>query len=599
MLYLPFLFEQTASSSLYFMILQPINYFINLGITPATHKADANRIRLTNIIAILPLLPYAFALVYCIIYNYPRIVFTSGIAIVSIITVLALNYFRRYAFAKSLLICANSAILVVFYKLMADEVSMFFFYFPTIISFIVFYRPGQERKYLWGTAFFVAFCMALCMFLPNQLFAPFPLPVSIHRFIYLFSATVSTLLTAFYIYIIFRVSLRNERILKKAKEDAEAASKEKAIFLSNMSHELRTPLNGIIGTTHILKSEEHLPLQQQHLTVLNNLSEHMMSLVNNVLDYSKIESGRLELNYHRFGIEELMKKLEITFSNSFSDKNIAYKQDLDDRLKQVLVYGDELRLQQVFNNLISNALKFTPQGSVTVNATLIKQTPGYVSVFFSVADTGIGIDAGQLEKIFESFRQGDSATTRKYGGTGLGLSIASSLVKLLEGTLCVKSEKGKGSHFYFTIHLPIYQNQDNVADGAPAVSMNQLKKIKILLAEDNPVNMMVAKKILERWGVQVTEAVNGKIALDKCKAQLFDLLLIDLEMPEMDGRHAIKEIKKINKNIPCIAFTAAVYENMKQDLLHHGFDDYLLKPFKPEDLYQKIISHVRGSISQS
>jgi signal transduction histidine kinase/CheY-like chemotaxis protein len=585
-LYLPY----DANSG---MTIQPITYLINLGINPATHKADANRIRLTNILAILPFLPYAFAIIYCIIYDYPRIVMTAGTAVVCILAVLLLNANRRYSLAKTLLLCCNAGTLVVFYKLMADEISIFFFYFPIIISFIIFYKPQEEKRYLWGSVFFVLLCMLTCMFLPNSVFAPFPLPAAIHRFIYLFAAIASVALTSFYVYLIFRVNLRNERILKKAKEEAEAASREKAIFLSNMSHELRTPLNGIIGTTHILQNEEHLPSQQQQLIVLNSLSEHMMGLVNNVLDYSKIESGRLDLHYHRFEIDKLMRKMEITFANSFSDKELAYKIEIDERLTQLPVYGDELRLQQILNNLISNALKFTSKGSVTVNATLVTKTPIDAAIFFSVSDTGIGIDSLQQEKIFESFSQGDSATTRRFGGTGLGLSIASNLVKMLNGVLFLQSEKDKGSHFYFNIVLPIYNNQDNIEHLDPVVSSNQLKRVKILLAEDNQVNMMVAKKILEKWEVRVTGAINGRVALDKFKSQAFDLILIDLEMPEMDGRTAVKEIKKLNKNIPCIAFTAAVYENMKQDLLQQGFDDYLLKPFKPEDLYQKIVSNIQ------
>lgn len=581
------------------MNVQLLTYITNLGITPSTEKADANRIRLTNSIAIIPFLPYAFALIYCTIYDFPRIVITCSLAIAGIVLVLVLNVYQRYTIAKSMLLCINAGTIVVFYKLMADEISMFFFYFPIVMSFIVFYNPQEEKKYLWGTGFFVLFCMILCMFLPNEVFAPFPLSVALHRFIFLFSAVASVAVSSFYLYIIFRVNLRNERILKRARDAAEAASREKAIFLSNMSHELRTPLNGIIGTTHILKSEEHLQSQQPHLTILNSLSEHMTGLVNNVLDYSKIESGKLDLHYHRFSINELMKKLDITFRNSFTEKDISYKLDVDERLQQVEVYGDELRLQQILNNLISNALKFTANGSVTANATLIKKNNDSVHIFFAVTDTGIGIDLNLQEKIFESFSQGDSATTRKYGGTGLGLSIANNLVKLFNGTLNVKSEKDKGSQFYFDISFPIYKNQDDKEHTNPVISANLLKQVKVLLAEDNPVNMMVAKKILEKWEVEVTEATNGKIALEKCMVQHFDLLLIDLEMPEMDGRTAIKEIKKLKKNIPSIAFTAAVYENMKQDLLLQGFDDYLLKPFKPEDMYQKIVINIERKNSTS
>jgi PAS domain S-box-containing protein len=386
-----------------------------------------------------------------------------------------------------------------------------------------------------------------------------------------------------------------EQELITAKMKAEEASKAKAVFLSNMSHELRTPLNGIIGTTHLLLEEDHVKEQQQSFEILKNLGEHMLGLVNDILDYNKIESGMLDLNPHPFNIREFMNRLQSTFDIMFNDKGLSFTVDIDKRLETVNVFADDLRLLQVLNNLVSNALKFTHKGGVTVSCARIKQTDDQIKILFSVADTGIGIDPAQMETIFDSFSQGDTATTRKYGGKGLGLSISSNLVKLMNGRLYVNSSKGGGSNFYFQLDLPVYKTelQNELID--KKLQEDQLRNLRILIAEDNPVNMIVARKILEKKGVIVSEAINGKIAVERLTVEDYDLVLIDLEMPVMDGKTALKEILSLDKKVPAIAFTAAVYENMKQDLAEHGFVDYIYKPFKPDDLYSKIIQATQNN----
>jgi CheY-like chemotaxis protein len=245
----------------------------------------------------------------------------------------------------------------------------------------------------------------------------------------------------------------------------------------------------------------------------------------------------------------------------------------------------------VMNNLISNAIKFTDKnGSVTVSISIIKRETDQLRLFFSVSDNGIGIAQHHLGKIFDSFSQGDSATTRKYGGSGLGLSISKSLIQQFSGKLYVQSVKGQGSHFYFDVTLPLYQDQPIAERKQAILTVENLKSFKVLIAEDNKVNMMVAKKVMQRWGIQVTEAENGLVAYEKCAEQHFDLVLIDLEMPVMDGKAAVKKINALGKQLPTIAFTAGVYENMERDLLKQGFTDYLLKPFMPDDLYRKIVA---------
>jgi signal transduction histidine kinase/CheY-like chemotaxis protein len=571
-------------------------------LTNITHAGTAgvqdaalhNRIRFINLVAIYPLFIYLFTSVYCIVFNFPRIVYTNLFGFVATSLVIYFNYRKQYSLAKSLLIASTAIILLIYYKLMMDEPGVFLFFGPILLMFITFYNPAEEKKYLATSILIVSCCFFGALFIPNAYFSPFPLSPALHRFIFVCSSIMNMLLTALYLFHNFRVNIRNEAVLKKANEDAVEGSRTKAIFLSNMSHELRTPLNGIIGTTDILQSEDYLPQQQHHLEVLKNLSDHMLGLVNNILDYSKIESGKIELSQHRFNMRDMLQKLEIIFRNQFKDKGLAFKVEIDPRLHTLDIYSDELRLQQVMINLVSNALKFTTTGEVKVTASVLNYDTEQVKIFMSVADTGIGIAPEVQQKIFESFSQGDDATTRRYGGTGLGLSISTSLVKRMSGTLHVNSTPGRGSDFHFDVTLPRYQNQEQKPDEKNFLSVEQLKNLKVLIAEDNTVNMVVAKRVLQKWEVQVTEAVNGRIALELCRQQTFDVLLIDLEMPEMDGRTAVKEINKLNKGMPCIAFTAGVYENMQEELTAHGFTDYLLKPFKPEDLYRKIITAMQN-----
>jgi signal transduction histidine kinase/CheY-like chemotaxis protein len=581
------------------MFKQYISGLFNTGVSGAQNEAEANRIRLTNRIALVPLLLLIFSSIYCIFEWYPRIVAINTVAIAGTAVALYLNYRQKYTAAKSVLICTDALTVLVYYKLMMDEPSMFFYYFVIILEFIVFYNPEKEKKFLGSTIAFVLLCILLTIWLPNKYFQPFPLSEGLHHFIFVFNSCACILLCAFFVISIFRVNILNEKLLLEAKRVAEHAAKAKTTFLSNMSHELRTPLNGIIGTSHILKTEAYLPSQEYHLTVLANLSEHMLGLVNNILDFSKIDAGKLELNSYRFNVKEFAYKLDITFRQLFEDKGIIYKIDTDERLAALDVFADELRLQQVMNNLISNALKFTGKnGLVTVSAAIIKLEESRVKILFSVSDNGIGVASHHLGKIFDSFSQGDSATTRRYGGSGLGLTICRNLINLFKGTLHVTSEKGKGSHFYFDVTLPLHKAQQPELMQDEVLTVENLKSFKVLVAEDNKVNMMVAKKIMQRWGIQVTEAENGLIAYEKCAEQDFDLVLIDLEMPVMDGRTAVSKINMLGKGMPAVAFTAGVYENMKDDLLAAGFTDYLLKPFMPDDLYRKIVS-VKNNSSRS
>ncbi len=387
--------------------------------------------------------------------------------------------------------------------------------------------------------------------------------------------------------------IERDKQLVSAKQKAEDASKAKDLFLNNMSHEIRTPLNGIIGITNILKDEVHLPTQGQHLNDLAQLSDHTLELVSNILDFSKMQNGKALLEEKRFNIAEVLQRMESLFKTAAKLRGISFK-IVQTGNSFLFLKGDLTRLNQVLINLIGNAIKFTEKGSVILDVEIKEQgIDGKVDCCFSIKDTGIGIKKENIGKVFGAFNQADETISRKFGGTGLGLSICKKLIELMGGDLEIQSVFSIGSCFSFT--LPLERSSlTNIHDEDSVLksTIGLLKGKHILLAEDNKINQMVAKSILDKWNVNLTIVDNGLHVIDALKTKRYDLVLMDLDMPIMDGYEATRIIREVQNQIPVLALTAASFDNMNTILINKGFTGVVIKPFKKEVLYTEMIKQI-------
>ena len=382
----------------------------------------------------------------------------------------------------------------------------------------------------------------------------------------------------------------------QAGHKAEEAAQSKQQFMSTMSHEIRTPLNEVIGITNLLMQGNPREDQMDFIKTLRFSGNHLLTLVNDVLDYNKMESGKIVFEQARFNLDDFLNDIMRTYSFRSKSKNIEFDIVRENKLPSE-VTGDSIRLNQILSNLLSNALKFTQKGSIHVILKELERKNNNSRIEFLVKDTGIGIPKDKHDIIFESFTQASSDTTRHFGGTGLGLAICKKLVELQGGTIDLESEPGKGSAFRFVLSFGIPEKREKVPANDSAESYSGLEGKRILVAEDNKINFFVANKFLTGWGVQVTHAENGKIAVDILEKEEFDLILMDLHMPVMDGIEATRVIRKsanprIN-TIPVVALTAAIMSENSDKIENLSINDYVLKPFKPHDLFDKILRNIK------
>ena len=385
-----------------------------------------------------------------------------------------------------------------------------------------------------------------------------------------------------------RIHMETE--LLKAKENAERNARAKDIFLANMSHEIRTPMNAIMGFANLLKYTSLTEEQEEYAYSIGTASENLLGIINDILDLSKIESGHLTIEEIEFSLTELIKNVKSVQQQKATEKGLRLDVFVGDSVPDCML-GDPTRLTQILLNLVSNALKFTEKGSVRVLIELKEESLSGYEIQFSVSDTGIGIPEDKLSTIFERFTQADADTTRKYGGTGLGLSISKLLIELQKGSISVESRLNEGSTFYFTLPFKKSLKQAIKPIAAKPAQPLSTKRFKVLLVEDNVLNQRLATRVLENLGFEPDLAENGRIATEKVAQNAYNVILMDLQMPEMDGYQATQFIRnELKSKVPIIAMTAHSLVGERDKCLTLGMDDYIPKPFSPTDLFNKITS---------
>jgi signal transduction histidine kinase len=386
--------------------------------------------------------------------------------------------------------------------------------------------------------------------------------------------------------------------LRQARIKAEAASQAKANFLANMSHEIRTPLNAVTGMAHLIRLDGVTPKQSQKLDKLEIASHHLLNILNDILDLSKIDAGKLELEQIPLQVEHLVSNMMNLVSERARSKNIELYAEMQSLPKAL--EGDVTRLQQALLNYITNAIKFTQVGRVTVRVHVEEETASSVMLRFEVADTGIGIEQPALERLFSDFEQVDNSTTRRYGGTGLGLSITRKLARLMGGEAGARSTPGVGSNFWFTVRLVkgaserLPQPQD---PGKDALTLLRARHsgLRVLVAEDEPVNSEIASILLEEAGFEVDLAEDGMQAVKKAEQKAYGLILMDMQMPHMDGLDATRKIRELpgHASTPILAMTANAFVEDKCRCMEAGMSGFMSKPVTPKELYA-VLFHALG-----
>ncbi len=406
-----------------------------------------------------------------------------------------------------------------------------------------------------------------------------------------------------------------------ARDAAEAANRAKSAFLANMSHEIRTPMNGILGMAQLLRRDEHTPRQARRLDHIAAAGSHLLQIINDVLDLSKIEAGKFTLELAPMDLRRLLERVRAQVADQARAKGLTLRLALADLPEQVL--GDPTRLQQALLNLVSNAIKFTEHGEVVVRASVVDDSPAGVLLKLEVQDTGIGIDVQALPRMFGSFEQADSATTRQYGGTGLGLAITRKLAHLMGGEVGVDSTAGVGSRFWFTARLPRHAGQSVISGdsgssgnldisgsldtaqppGGQPMAIDEVLRSRhagrrVLLAEDEPIGREVVVCLLEAVGLQVVCATNGQEAVRLAGSQAFDLVLMDMQMPSMDGPDAARCIRRAGQGaaVPIVALTANVFTQDRARCEAAGMNDFLAKPVDPDALFETLLKWLPATV---
>ncbi|RED99779.1 response regulator [Marinoscillum furvescens] len=388
------------------------------------------------------------------------------------------------------------------------------------------------------------------------------------------------------------LSYRFAYFLKIAKFDALKASQAKSDFLSTISHEIRTPLNAVVGLSHFLLKDKPGDHQLQNLNSLRYSAQHLTALINDILDYNKLESGTVTFEEQLTDLRDTLKGVYLSYKPKADEKGLKMVLDIDSRLSTP-VYVDRTRLIQVLNNLMDNAIKFTLEGSVVLRVGVLQKEGTRLKIRYEIEDTGIGIPKDKHEVVFERFMQASTSTTREFGGTGLGLAIIKKLLELQGSAIHIESEPGVGTRFSFNQWYQIGEaSQLQSQESTVLFGAERLIGRTVLLVEDNPTNVMIASKFLSHWDMIVDVAENGKVGVEMAKQKSYDIILMDLQMPILDGYQASREIRASNLSVPIVALTASALLRVKEQVMAAGMNDCVTKPFDPEELKRKLIKNI-------
>jgi signal transduction histidine kinase/CheY-like chemotaxis protein len=392
-----------------------------------------------------------------------------------------------------------------------------------------------------------------------------------------------------------------EEKLKQEKERAEVSEQAKQLFLAKMSHEIRTPMNGILGFARLLEESTRGTEEKEYVQIIIKSGEDLLVILNDILDFSRMEAGKISFESLPFKPRDIVRTAVLMTEAKAREKGIGLRYYVDAKIPETIM-GDSVRLNQVLLNLVSNAVKFTSRGEVSISVNCVGENEENIILDFGVKDTGIGIPLEKQEMVFESFEQATNDTARKFGGSGLGLSIVKQLVKLQNGEISITSEPGKGSDFHFQLTFP--KQRDTVKDLIPGIPEKVIpggQGIFVLVVEDNAINQMLVMKVLKKQGFEADVAENGLIALDKYENKYYDIILMDLQMPEMDGYEATRKIRGLNnskKDIPIIAMSAHTFKGEFEHCIAIGMNDFISKPFDTAELYEKIFALLKGDLHE-
>lgn len=586
-------------------LLQSINLFVSKLVQRETDSINQARVRMLTYILIL-YLPYTAILIAAYYFGgeTQHLIRVSTVFITCALLLSVIYYTQAWKIASHIVLSALTLAVwsnILFYAHNVNVETLQFIWFASALSF---FMHGLK----WGSFYstinvipvliYTAFEDKIYFYIGNG-------PYEVTQATYLFVIAYNFLWVIYMHYYFFKTFNRNFLKLTSTKNELKELNKKltatlsdlkntsdaRMNFLSTMSHELRTPLNGVIGISNALLLQNPREDQEENLAVLKFSAENLLLLINDVLDFNKFDSDKAELENIPFNLTELIKNNYSSLKLNAREKMLDLNLSITDDLTGKIVISDPTRLTQVLLNLLNNAIKFTENGFVSLQIETINLTKSRITLRFTIEDSGIGIDPQKQQYIFEPFMQASTSINRNYGGTGLGLPIVKKVLTMFNSKVNMVSTPQVGTKFFFDIDFE-YQIAKTQTSTKSINTGFELAKLRVLVAEDNPVNILVIKKTLERWNILPVIAENGAIALQELELEDFDIVLMDLYMPIMDGYQTASAIRKMDNkvkaSVPIIALTATVSDNVTEKVTEAGMNDYLPKPFNPEHLYTKL-----------